>query len=66
MYHVIDRSDMGWKPRQVCHLYCSDGKYNGLPSFILSVRDANLQSLPGVVVGDLNGIDNGLAGWLVD
>ena len=46
-------------------LYTPDGKCHGLHSFIVPVRDQNLQSLPGVVVGDmgekigLNGIDNG-------
>ena len=46
-------------------LYTPDRKCHGLHSFIVPVRDANLQSLPGVVVGDmgekigLNGIDNG-------
>lgn len=46
-------------------LYTADGQCHGLHSFVVPVRDANLQSLPGVMVGDmgeklgLNGIDNG-------
>ena len=46
-------------------LYTADGRCHGLHSFVVRIRDDNLQTMPGLLLGDqgeklgLNGIDNG-------
>lgn len=46
-------------------LYTADGQCHGLHSFVVPIRDSNLQTFPGILLGDqgeklgLNGLDNG-------
>ena len=46
-------------------LYTADGQCHGLHSFVVRIRDDNLQTMPGLLLGDQgeklgqNGLDNG-------